>query len=160
MAEQHAAQSNENTDRRNFLSWCVMFGGLLSGYGLFAYNAVRFLLGAGPESASWFFVADLAGFGVGKSLDFRSPDGQNIVVTRLSDEDFIALSSVCPHLGCRVHWEAQNDRFFCPCHNGAFDATGKPTAGPPADANQILAQYPLKIENGLVFIELSSNSLT
>ncbi|MBI4577262.1 MAG: Rieske 2Fe-2S domain-containing protein, partial [Planctomycetes bacterium] len=69
-------------------------------------------------------------------------------------EDFLALSSTCPHLGCRVHWEVQNRRFFCPCHNGSFDAAGRATGGPPAEAGQSLPRYALRLEGGLLFIEL------
>jgi len=95
---------------------------------------------------------------VGSSLDYEAPTGARIVVTRRAEggteEDFIALSSVCPHLGCRVHWEAHNNRFFCPCHNGVFNAEGKATDGPPADAGQSLSVYPVKVEGGLLFIEV------
>ncbi len=40
------------------------------------------------------------------------------------------LSSVCPHLGCFVEWEAEKKHFACPCHNSAFDMAGAHTAGP------------------------------
>ena len=86
-----------------------------------------------------------------------------IVVARQKEGDsvdcFAALSSVCPHLGCAVHWEQQNKRFFCPCHNGAFDASGKATEGPPAAASQSLKEYPLKVENGLLFIAVPSDGI-
>jgi Rieske Fe-S protein len=86
-----------------------------------------------------------------------------VTITRFqegSDADaFLALSTTCPHLGCRVHWEPHNSRFFCPCHNGVFDAQGKATQGPPADANQSLPQFPVKVENGLVFIEAPTEVL-
>ena len=72
---------------------------------------------------------------------------------------FVALSSICPHLGCQVHWEPQNDRFFCPCHNGAFDASGKPTEGPPATAGQELTRFPLQVMNGLLFIQVPMQSV-
>jgi Rieske Fe-S protein len=58
-----------------------------------------------------------------------------------------------------VHWEPNNDRFFCPCHNGAFDKSGQPTAGPPKAANQPLIQFPLKVENGLLFVEAPLTSV-
>ena len=76
-----------------------------------------------------------------------------------SEADFIALSSVCPHLGCRVHWQSQESRFFCPCHNGSFDPQGKPTGGPPLAAGQSLPKYPLKVEHGLLFIEMPIHSV-
>ena len=114
-------------------------------------------------SSSWQFLADIPSFGVSKSLTYEAPAGQKIVVTRLAEKgepsDFIALSSICPHLGCQVHWEGNRDRFFCPCHNGAFSATGEPLSGPPKDAGQSLSRYPLKIENGLLFIDVPTSSL-
>lgn len=165
MTEPTPPQS-ERSARRSFLSMLsslAMFGGLAGGYGLFVALAARYLLPARPLSKGWFFVAGLDDLSAGGSLTYRSPAGQLIVVTRLdktgSADDFIALSSVCPHLGCRVHWEAGNDRFFCPCHNGAFDKSGDPIAGPPAEAGQSLSQYPLKIENGMLFIRVPTASL-
>ena len=161
-------KSGDHSDeRRGFLgslASTVMAGGLVGGYGMFAAHAGRFLFPAGQESGVWQFVATLAQMTVGSSMPYRTPGGAKIVVARQSDgetaEDFIALSSICPHLGCLVHWESQNDRFFCPCHNGAFDAKGKATEGPPADANQELKRYPLKVESGLVFIFVPTDTIS
>lgn len=33
----------------------------------------------------------------------------------------IAAYRKCTHLGCTVPWDAQNDRFTCPCHGSQFD---------------------------------------
>jgi Rieske Fe-S protein len=43
----------------------------------------------------------------------------------------VARSLLCSHFGCRVQWEAAKERYQCPCHQGAFDAEGRPVAGPP-----------------------------
>ncbi|MCH7666568.1 MAG: Rieske 2Fe-2S domain-containing protein, partial [Acidobacteria bacterium] len=108
-------------------------------------------------------LAEEAGLAVGDSILFRGPSGERISLTRQERNgdarDFIALSSTCPHLGCQVHWEAQNDRFFCPCHNGTFDASGVGTGGPPGDAGQSLPQYELKIDSGMLFISVPMSSL-
>jgi Rieske Fe-S protein len=48
-----------------------------------------------------------------------------------SQEPPVVLSSICPHLGCPINWHAEESRFFCPCHGGVFDATGKRVSGPP-----------------------------
>ncbi|HJO04219.1 MAG TPA: Rieske 2Fe-2S domain-containing protein [Acidobacteriota bacterium] len=89
---------------------------------------------------------------------YRGPAGETINVVRYASsgtaEDFIALSSTCPHLGCQVHWEPYNDRYFCPCHNGVFDPEGAGVSGPPGDAGQSLPRYRLSIEDGLLFIEV------
>lgn len=137
--------------------------GLAAGYGMFAWLLGRFLYPFRGPARSWQFLTDLHSFRVGESLTWESPAGQKVVVTRLADagvpEDFIALSSVCPHLGCQVHWQGNKDRFFCPCHNGAFSSMGDPLSGPPKDSNQTLPRYPLKIDNGLLFIEAPTEAL-
>jgi Rieske Fe-S protein len=40
------------------------------------------------------------------------------------------FTTVCPHLGCSVNFEASVDRFICPCHNGTFDVHGHKVALP------------------------------
>jgi Rieske Fe-S protein len=153
--------------RRTFLSATsavAMTGGLAAGYGTFAAMAGRFLYPARSGSASWQFVASVADFADGASLDFRTPDGERVAIARRGTsgtvDDFVALSSTCPHLGCQVHWEPQNNRFFCPCHNGAFDPSGQATAGPPFEANQSLPRFPLRIEAGLLYISVPTDRVT
>jgi nitrite reductase/ring-hydroxylating ferredoxin subunit len=145
-------------DRRSFLSTLAMYTGLLSAYGFFASLAGRFLFPSRPAPKAWQFVAELARMPAGSSISYQTPSGHRVAITRTGEqgttEDFIALSSTCPHLGCHVHWEAHNNRFFCPCHNGVFDVSGVATQGPPKDAGQSLARYPLKVENGLLFVEV------
>ncbi len=133
------------------------------GYGACSAMAARFLYPARRREKRWQFLACEREVEPGSSLAYRAPSGEAIAVARRgasgAAEDFVALSSTCPHLGCQVHWEPQNERFFCPCHNGAFDPEGRAIAGPPFEAGQSLARYPLKIEGGLVFIEVSMETL-
>lgn len=149
------------TGRRPLLSWLstlAMIGGAGAAYTTLAAFMGRFLYPARPVRRGWMFVTEAEKIATGKSIVFRTPAGASVNVARRGDgrgaEDFIALSSTCPHLGCQVHWEGHNNRFFCPCHNGVFTPDGVATAGPPAEAGQSLSRYPLKVEQGLVFIEL------
>lgn len=41
-----------------------------------------------------------------------------------------ALSSVCPHLGCAVDFNAADDVYQCPCHASAFGPDGQKLYGP------------------------------
>ncbi len=157
--ESPVPEKDSPPSRRSFLtsaSYLAMAGGLTAGYGGFGAVAARYLYPARNQKLSWLFVASVSKWTKGKAMPFRAPSGATIAIARqgMSGEasDFIALSDVCPHLGCRVHWEGQNDRFFCPCHNGVFDKSGKGTGGPPGDAKQSLARYPLKIEKDLLYI--------
>jgi len=149
----------DGTDRRTFsVASTAMAAGLAAGYGMMGYVAFQFLKPQGRTKRGWMFVKPVKEFEVGGSLRFRAPDGSTINITRAGNtgtaEDFTALSSVCPHLGCQVHWEQKNNRYFCPCHNGTFDPQGKATGGPPAAAGQSLGTYELRVEAGLLYIEV------
>jgi Rieske Fe-S protein len=163
------SQRQDQTDRRSALaagSSLLMAAGLVGGYGTFFTLAGRYLFPSGAGRA-WMFVADAKGVKAGQSLDFESPAGVRVTITRKADsteesptaESFLALSSVCPHLGCRVHWEGHNDRFFCPCHNGVFDPSGKAVSGPPAADGQDLPRYPLQVVDGALYIEMPYSSV-
>ncbi len=151
--------ATEGADRRSFLtgaSRAAMAAGLVGGYGGFAAIAGRYLYPARTEEVVWQFVAEVDGIKVGDSIRYRGPSGETINIARRARDggadDFIALSSTCPHLGCQVRWEGQNNRFFCPCHNGVFDPSGKAIAGPPGEAGQSLPRYQLKVDDRLLHI--------
>jgi Rieske Fe-S protein len=153
--------SNESVTRRSFLSRLLgvaMAAGLAAAYGTLAAVMARFLYPAKPTTRRWMFVTNVGGLQEGDSFVYHTPAGAPVNITRLGSggaaEGFVALSSRCPHLGCQVHWQAQNNRFFCPCHNGIFDPSGVAVAGPPAEAGQSLPQFPLKVEHDLLYIEV------
>ncbi len=146
-------------DRRGLsITGAAMAAGLVAGYGTFAYIAARFLYPAKGSEKGWLYVARVADLGLGQSLRYRTPAGATVNITRRDTagtaSDFIALSSTCPHLGCQVHWQPDQSRYFCPCHNGVFDPTGKGISGPPGDAGQSLKPFELKVTNGLLYIEV------
>ena len=64
-------------------------------------------------------------------------------------QDYLVMSNICTHLGCRVRWIEEQDYFFCPCHNGSFSRDGEVTGGPPPKP---LDQFENKVEDGILFI--------
>lgn len=166
MTESLPERPGDPSDRRDFLataSGLAMAGGLAAGYGAMGAIAARYLFPAKPDALEWVFLATLDRLAPGESLVFRSPAGEKVTVARrgpgATPEDFIALSSTCPHLGCQVHWEPQNTRFFCPCHNGVFEPSGKAIGGPPAEAGQSLPRYELRIEGRILYIRVPVEKL-
>lgn len=154
-------ETPESSSRRTVLSGLSLAAMLTSAgaaYGTLAAFMGRFLYPARPARRDWMFVIEADHLPSGQAVVFETPAGATINIARQgtgqTEGDFIALSSVCPHLGCQVRWEGHHDRFFCPCHNGVFDPSGKAIDGPPAEANQNLSRYPLKVQHGLLFIEL------
>jgi len=65
--------------------------------------------------------------------------------------DYLVMSNVCTHLGCRVRWVSGKGEFFCPCHNGVFDKRGYVVSGPPP---RPLDVFETRIENGELSILL------
>lgn len=158
---------DERPSRRGVLgltSTVGMIAGLVGGYGLFAWLSARFMLPARIGQVHQFFVARASDMAVGATILYRTPTGVPVNITRRASagtaEDFVALSSTCPHLGCQVRWEEQNGRYFCPCHNGTFDPSGKATGGPPGDAGLSLPRYGLTVQKGLLYIDVPAEHLS
>lgn len=157
--------SEAGPDRRAFLSGSsvAVATSLAAGYGALIATGARFLYPAAARANIWMFVSELEAIERGHSLEFEAPTGAKIVIARQGEtgtvDDFVALSSTCPHLGCQVDWKPREKHFYCPCHAGVFDPQGKAIGGPPAAAGQSLPRYPLKIENGLLFIEVPIETL-
>lgn len=145
-------------------STALMVAGLAGGYGLFAWISARFMLPARIGAVHQLFVTRVSDMVIGGTLLYQTPDGRTVNITRRGAagtvDDFIALSSTCPHLGCQVQWEPQNNRYFCPCHNGTFDPGGKATGGPPGDAGLSLPQYALHVQAGLLYIDVPAEQLS
>lgn len=76
-------------------------------------------------------------------------DGQ-FYLTRLDDGGFLALHRKCTHLGCSVPWDADQQRFACPCHASAFDIRGDVVNAP---APRPLDLFPVVIDGGLVKVD-------
>lgn len=71
-------------------------------------------------------------------------------VVRLADGGFLALNRKCTHLGCSVPWDAQQNRFACPCHASAFDIRGDVISSP---APRPLDLFAVAIDNGVVKVD-------
>lgn len=71
---------------------------------------------------------------------------------RMRDGGFIAISLKCSHLGCSVVWDEKINEFICPCHSSKFSIDGD-VINPPAP--RALDMYKIKIEEGIMFVDLN-----
>lgn len=52
-------------------------------------------------------------------------DGQKVGVYKNADGDVFTVSTKCAHLGCQLHWNADEFTWDCPCHGSRFDYKGR-----------------------------------
>ncbi len=151
----------EKTDltRRRFLTRLSILAGVIGG-AIVAVPSITFLLGLRKAPQEWRAVGRIEGFRVGSTVEVAFTDPSPLPwsgvtartaawLRRVSDQEFIAFSVDCTHLGCPVRWLADADLFMCPCHGGVFYKDGRVASGPPP---QPLVRYPVRVKEGAVEI--------
>jgi len=160
-------QRCEGTARRQFLTRITVILGSL-GAALAAIPSVGFLLGLRKTPQIWRTVGKLDDFQIGSTVNVAFRDSSPLPwsgvtaqtaawLRRTSDQQFVAFSMNCTHLGCPVRWLAEANLFMCPCHGGVFYADGRVASGPPPKP---LNQYPVRVQNGDVQILTSPVPIT
>jgi len=79
-------------------------------------------------------ITEVAGIGqVGKTTIYVRARNENDPPPNPADydEQYIAVSTRCMHLGCPVRYIDAAQRFVCPCHGGVYDFSGRVEGGPP-----------------------------
>jgi glycine/D-amino acid oxidase-like deaminating enzyme/nitrite reductase/ring-hydroxylating ferredoxin subunit len=57
-------------------------------------------------------------------------EGESFAAYRAPDGELFAVSPVCTHLGCKVHWNSVETSWDCPCHGSRFRPDGTVIEGP------------------------------
>jgi cytochrome b6-f complex iron-sulfur subunit len=149
MTERETSSAVISSSRRRLLKW--LWGALgIAALGELSWIVVSFLRPRGRRAVDTriFVAGPVDDFDPGSVTAF--PAGSFYLV-RLDDGGFLALDRSCTHLGCTVPWNPSEGLFACPCHASVFDITGQ-VLGPPAP--RPLDRYPLRIENGIVKVDL------
>jgi len=139
----------------------MAIGGLISaGLGI---PAIAYIVGPALKRSSeqnWILLGSAAKVELGTPTLFKVTverqtgwilDEQELSVYVLTDNgrDYIAMSNICTHLGCRVRWISDQGQFFCPCHNAIFNKDGEVVDGPPPNP---LNRYEVKVEDDQLYI--------
>ena len=79
----------------------------------------------------------------------------SVFVSTNDGSEFLALSDRCTHLACRVRFVEKSEPtsepgYFCPCHDGFFDASGGIVAGP---IPKPLLSFETRVEDGQLFVK-------
>ncbi len=70
-------------------------------------------------------------------------------LTKVNDQ-VVAISEKCTHLGCRVPFCDSSGRFECPCHGTVFNRAGDHLSGP---APRGMDQYKVEVVDGVIEID-------
>jgi menaquinol-cytochrome c reductase iron-sulfur subunit len=111
-------------------------------------------------ATTWRNVGEKGQFKVGETVNVTFLDASPLPwagvtaktaawLRREGEEDFVAFSVNCAHLGCPVRWMAQANLFMCPCHGGVYYADGSVAAGPPPHG---LTRYPVRVRGDAIEI--------
>ena len=148
--------------RREFLGLATFsIGGLIAA--VLGIPAIAYIIDPALRSKqeqNWIPLGAVSKVEIGKPTLFKARvekqagwivDQQELTFYILTENgrDFMAMSNVCTHLGCRVRWVADEEQFFCPCHNASFDKKGDVVSGPPP---RPLDHYDVKEEDGQIFV--------
>ena len=131
-------------------------GGLAIG-ALLTVPALGFVLSplsSRRRSSGWIQVGsvELVQVGKPKAIKVGVPTGESfddtpveriVYVVRKENGQVRALTNVCTHMQCDVHWDESLTQFLCPCHGGIYDLDGNNVSGPPPSP---LPQWVHKIE--------------
>jgi Rieske Fe-S protein len=148
---------NSTNSKRDFLSKIFILFGLVLAYGLLAFEGLFFIVPKKRKTDKIkIYGGRLKQYKLGTVRAFYDLEGHEILIMR-NESGLRAFSSVCPHLGCRVHWEGDKNEFFCPCHKGIFNSKGVAISGPPADAHQSLKKVSVEVDekSQIVYIEVN-----
>ena len=113
------------------------------------YPVYRFIADPAVRSAEATAVTevalDVAGLSPGSALMFRFGTRPALIIHH-SDGTWVAFDAVCTHLGCTVQFQVDQDRIYCACPAGVYDArTGRNVSGPPP---RPLPSYKVEVADG------------
>jgi cytochrome b6-f complex iron-sulfur subunit len=144
-------EGSQELSRRNFLKLGVGVLGLIATLEAGAAGML-FLQSRGQEGEFGGLVTagSVDSFPLGSVVEF--PEHRFFLI-RSHDGGFLAVHNRCPHLGCAVYWESEQNHFVCPCHASSFDFYGDFESPPVPRA---LDMFPVRIEDADVRVDTSS----
>ena len=143
----YESAGEDDVTRREFARYLVAGAGVMAAgnLGIAAWTQLRAINTGEPRQ-----VVALADVAIGGTHLFRYPtDADPAILLRVADREVVAFSQKCTHLGCVVFYEAEEERWHCPCHEGNFDVrTGAVISGPPP---RPLGRIDVEIRDGSVW---------
>ncbi len=89
----------------------------------------------------------------GQILNKKSANEPALIIKDPTNaEKLIAVNPTCPHAGCAVNWESDQQKFLCPCHDSEFSSSGEVLKG---SATEPLTSYEVKVEGDSILVKIT-----
>ncbi len=82
---------------------------------------------------------------------FRFGETPGILV-RTNAGELRAFKATCTHLDCTVQYKEDIQMFWCACHNGKYDTSGRNVSGPPPAP---LTPYVVNVKGDEIYVSKS-----
>jgi len=144
--EKEASSGNIWIGKRDFFT--------LAGWAVFLVTSLVYTLKLfGPKNIGGFFFPTVLFepspvFPVGFPVDYvpgtvTTLKARKVFIVR-EGNSFKAISVICQHLGCAVHWTKEKNIYECPCHGSKYYKNGVNFAGP---APKPLYHYEMSVDD-------------
>ena len=144
--EKETTSGNLYASKRDFFT--------LAGWAVFLVTGLVYTLKLfGPKNIGGFFFPKVLFepspvFSVGLPVDYlpgtiTTLKARKVFIAR-EGNSFKAISVICQHLGCAVHWTKEKNIFECPCHGSKYYKNGVNFAGP---APKPLYHYEMSVDD-------------
>ena len=153
---------DEKVNRRDFMKAAILgIGGLISA--AYALPAVAYIVGPALKQGSgeWLKLGSVSKVEINIPTLFKTiiqtqtgwiaaEEEFSAYVLTEDGQNYVVMSNICTHLGCKVRWITEKNGFFCPCHNGTFAKDGIVTGGPPP---RPLDRFESKVEDDVLYVK-------
>jgi Rieske Fe-S protein len=142
----YTSEGEEGVSRREFARFLVAASVAVTGTGAVVslWASMRTVNTGEPRR-----IVELDQLDVSSSYLFRYPtDDDPAILVHPDSETLLGFSQKCTHLGCVVFWAPGEQHFECPCHDGLFDLSGEPIAGPP---ERPLGRIVVEVRDGVIW---------
>ena len=77
---------------------------------------------------------------------------KGVIIANTGNNVFVAIDSVCTHMGCTIGYSLAANNFPCPCHGSIYSTTGAVINGP---ATIGLKSYPVTKSGNILTVSLT-----
>jgi nitrite reductase/ring-hydroxylating ferredoxin subunit len=148
MKKKTKKSNNQELSRRSFMKFVLGFLGAAATVEIGGISLAYLKSRSSENNTGGLVMAGIIEDFLPGSVTAFDRDGFFLI--RDDEGDFLAVHRRCPHLGCNVIWEPEEEQFVCPCHASNFDSYGDFASAPvprPLDTIEI------KIEDSYVYVD-------